>query len=76
MQFPAIRFFQVCQQLERGGLARAVAAEQGEKFALVQLQRQALDHIGQILIIFEPEFPRQHDNLRVRRVFCFLWNRL
>ena len=38
VKLAAIRLLQACQQLERGGLARAVAAEQRQKFAFVQLQ--------------------------------------
>ena len=67
---------QACQQLERGRFARAVAAKQGQKFALVQLQGQAFHDIGQVFVILEPEFPRRDNGFRVRCVFIFFWDRL
>ena len=75
-QLAAVGFFQACQQLERSRFARAVAAKQGQKFALVQLQGQAFHDIGQVFVILEPEFPRRDNGFRVRCVFIFFWDRL
>ena len=49
---------QSCQQLEGGGLARAVAAQEGQEFPLPDPQTQALHHIGQLLFVFEPQVLR------------------
>ena len=40
----------------------------------MQVQRQAFDHVGQVFLIFKPDFPRRDNGFRFRRVFCFFWN--
>ena len=37
---------------------------------------RAFYHVGQVFVILEPEFLRRDNGFRVRRVFCFFWNRL
>ena len=59
----AIRFAEPRDHFKRRGLARAVAAQHGEKFTLVHRQGQALHHVGQILIVFEPDIVQLNDGL-------------
>ena len=43
------------QQLQAGGLAGAVAAQQSQEFAFFERERQPFYHIRQVLLILEPQ---------------------
>ena len=60
---PAIGLLQASEQLERGGFARAVAAEDGEKFAPPHRQLQPAQHVRRVRRIAEPRIRDGHDRL-------------
>ena len=53
-QLAAIGFPQTGKQPHGGRFARAVAAEQRKKFALVQLQQQTFHDIRSVFVVLEP----------------------
>ena len=59
----AIGLLQARQQPERGGLARAVAAEDGEKLAPPHRQLQPAQHVRRVRRIAEPRIRDGHDRL-------------
>ena len=59
----AIGLLQARQQPERGGFARAVAAEDGEKFAPPHRQLQPAQHVRRVRRIAEPRIRDGHDRL-------------
>ena len=53
------------EQVERGALAGAVAAQQGKQFSLIHGEIQALHHVRQIRLVAEPEALRRQDGAAV-----------